>query len=98
MPCEVEQEADRLRATVEQLAQAMEPFQTKSEPVEPRPTFAHRCRIPQQDAEKRPPAAFIQTLRGSPYGASTIRLFVCGLAGRTFAHPAGDSQSEAARQ
>ena len=34
---EVEQEADRLRATVEQLTQAMEPFQTKSEPAEPRP-------------------------------------------------------------
>ncbi|MBS0169123.1 MAG: methyl-accepting chemotaxis protein [Nitrospira sp.] len=35
---EVEQEADRLRMTVEQLAQAMEPFQTMSEPPEPRPT------------------------------------------------------------
>ena len=35
---EVEQEADRLRATVEQLAQAMEPFQTKSEPAEPHPS------------------------------------------------------------
>ena len=34
---EVEQEADRLRTSVEQLAQAMEPFQTKTEPVEPRP-------------------------------------------------------------
>lgn len=35
---EVEQEADRLRAIVEQLAQAMEPFQTKSAPVDPRST------------------------------------------------------------
>ncbi len=34
---EVEQEADRLRTTVEQLAQAVEPFQTNSEPVAPRP-------------------------------------------------------------
>ncbi|HNV25299.1 MAG TPA: methyl-accepting chemotaxis protein, partial [Nitrospira sp.] len=34
---EVEQEADRLRTSVEQLAQAMEPFQTKTEPGEPRP-------------------------------------------------------------
>ncbi len=34
---EVEQEADRLRTSVEQLAQAMEPFQTKTESVEPRP-------------------------------------------------------------
>ncbi len=35
---EVEQEADRLCAIVEQLAQAMEPFQTTAEPSEPRPT------------------------------------------------------------
>ena len=34
---DVEQEADRLRATVEQLAQAMEPFQTKSNAVETSP-------------------------------------------------------------
>jgi methyl-accepting chemotaxis protein len=34
---EVEQEADRLRATVEQLALAMEPFQIGSEPLEPAP-------------------------------------------------------------
>lgn len=34
---EVEQEADRLRATVEQLTQAMEPFQTNSKPAEARP-------------------------------------------------------------
>lgn len=34
---EVEQEADRLRAIVEQLAQAMEPFQTRSEPAALRP-------------------------------------------------------------
>ena len=34
---EVEQEADRLRATVEQLAQDMEPFQTKSDVIEPLP-------------------------------------------------------------
>ena len=35
--CEVEQEADRLRSTVDQLAQAMEPFQTKSDAVETSP-------------------------------------------------------------
>ena len=34
---EVEQEADRLRATVDQLAQAMEPFQTEFEPSAPQP-------------------------------------------------------------
>lgn len=34
---EVEQEADRLRVTVEQLAQAMEPFQTKSDVAETNP-------------------------------------------------------------
>lgn len=34
---EVEQEADRLRATVDQLMQAMEPFQTSSKPAEARP-------------------------------------------------------------
>ena len=34
---EVEQEADRLRSTVDQLAQAMEPFQTKADVIEARP-------------------------------------------------------------
>jgi methyl-accepting chemotaxis protein len=34
---EVEQEADRLRATIDQLAQAMEPFQTTSNVIEARP-------------------------------------------------------------
>ncbi len=34
---EVEQETDRLRATVEQLAQAMEPFQTESNAAEEKP-------------------------------------------------------------
>ncbi len=34
---EVEQEADRLRTTVERLTQAMEPFQTNSKPAEARP-------------------------------------------------------------
>lgn len=34
---EVEQEADRLRSTVDQLAQAMEPFQTTSNVIEARP-------------------------------------------------------------
>jgi len=34
---DVEQEVDRLRVTVEQLAQAMEPFQTDSRPSEPPP-------------------------------------------------------------
>ena len=47
---EVEQEADRLRATVEQLAQAMEPFQTKSEPAEPHP---RRCPPPPDSSRVR---------------------------------------------
>ena len=34
---EVEQEADRLRATVEQLTRAMEPFQTTPNVIEARP-------------------------------------------------------------
>ena len=48
---------------------------------------------------KKSASGVLASLRGSPYGTSTIRVFArCGLAGRSFCASCGDSATDKARE